>query len=181
MSHAELKSYQRRKYSEALLVGCCFALGALPPSAVIIMWATEKNSMRWLILTSVVAAFVAGTLVWRKVFGHGRKPTFWRGAGVGALVVILAHPLAWYLLFLLLYFSGEVGSFPERTLDPLRGLVASLTFSAVSLLMFGWATVSIGAAIGGGLGYVAGKEWEKSAGLYGLIHKAEKQEQHDNL
>lgn len=167
MIGAELKSYQRSNYKEALLVGGCFALGALPSSALIILWMKVNNSLLWLILTSVVAAFIAGTLLWRKVFDHGRKPTFWRGVGVGVLIVIVAHPLAWYLLFLLLYFSGESGSLEARTVNPLNGLGASLSYTAASLIVFGWATVPLGGAIGGGLGYVAGQEWEKSAGLQG--------------
>ena len=165
MFRAELKAYKRSTYKEALLVGGCFALGALLPSASIILWAKLRYPMQWLILTSVAAAFIAGTILWRKVFSHGRKPTFWRGAGVGALVVIVAHPLAWYLMFLLLFFSGEAGSLEARTIDPLNGLGTCFFYSAVSLLLFGWITVPIGGAIGGGLGYVAGQEWEKSAGL----------------
>lgn len=39
MSRAELKSYNRSKCREALLVGSCFALGALTVSASIILWA----------------------------------------------------------------------------------------------------------------------------------------------
>jgi hypothetical protein len=160
MSRAELKSYNKSKYREALLIGGCFALGALPASASIIFWAKGKSSLQWLILTSVVAAFIAGTLLWGKIFSRGRRPTFWRGAGVGALIVIVAHLLAWYLLFLLLYFSGARDSLEARTIDPLNGLVASLSYTALSLLFFGWITVPVGGVIGGGLGYVAGKEWE---------------------
>ena len=165
MFRAEVKSYNRSKYSEALLAGGCFALGALPASASVILLTTANDSMKWLILTSAVAAFIAGAILWRIVFGYGRRPTFWRGAGVGALVVVAAHPLAWYLLFLLLYFSGEPGSFPASTVHPLGGLTASLTASAMTLLVFGLVTIPLGGAIGGGLGYAAGKEWEKSAGL----------------
>jgi hypothetical protein len=164
MSRAELKSYHRSKFKEALLVGGCFALGALPASALTLWLAAVRYPLQWMILTSVIAAFITGTILWRTVFGHGRKPTFWRGAGVGALVVIVAHPLAWYLLFLLLYFSGEPSSFPERTLHPLGGLGASLTASAASLLVLGWITIPVGGLIGGSLGHAAGQEWEKSAG-----------------
>ena len=164
MSRRELKAYHRSKFKEALLVGGCFALGALPASALNIFLVDAQGSMRWLILTSVVAAFIAGTILWRKVFDLSRRPTFWRGAVVGALVVIVAHPLAWYLMFLLLYFAGD-SSFPARTLHPLGALGASLTASAASLLVLGWITIPVGGLIGGGLGHTAGKEWEKSAGL----------------
>ena len=163
MSRAELKAHNGSKFKEALLVGGCFALGALPASALVIFLTAAQGSLRWLILTSVVAAFIAGTILWRKVFDRGRRPTFWRGAGVGALVVIVAHPLAWYLMFLLLYFAGD-SSFPARTLHPLGALGASLTASAASLLVLGWITIPVGGLIGGGLGHVAGKEWENSAG-----------------
>jgi hypothetical protein len=165
MYHAELKAHQKSKYREALLVGGCFALGALPASASIILWMKGKSSLQWMILTSVVAAFIAGTILWRKVFGQGRRPTFWRGAGVGALVVVAAHLLAWYLLFLLLFFMGDPSSLRDEMVHPLRGLLGSLRVTAASLMLFGWITIPIGALIGGGLGYAAGKEWEKSAGL----------------
>ena len=100
MSLAELRAYNRSSYGEALLVGGCFALGALPASALSIYLADGASSARWLILTSVVSAFIAGAVLWKIVFSRGRRPTFWRGAGVGALVVTAAHPLAWYLMFL---------------------------------------------------------------------------------
>jgi hypothetical protein len=164
MSRRELKAYHRNNFKEALLVGGCFAMGALPASALTLWLAEARSPLHWMILTSVVAAFIAGTLLWRTVFGHGRRPTFWRGVGVGALVVIVAHPLAWYLMFLLLYFSGEPSSFPERTVHPLGALGASLTASAAGLLVLGWVTIPVGGLIGGGLGYIAGKEWEKSVG-----------------
>lgn len=164
MSRAELKAHQRSIYKEALLVGGCFALGALPASALSVFFVEGKGSLRWLILTSVIAAFIAGTILWKIVFGRGRKPTFWRGAGLGALVVIVAHPLAWYLVFLLLYFLGD-NSFPSETLHPLGALRASFVISWVSLLALGWINVPVGGVIGGGLGYVAGKEWEQSARL----------------
>jgi hypothetical protein len=164
MSRAELKAHNRSKFKEALLVGGCFALGALPASAATIFLAEARGSMRWLILTSMIAAFIAGTILWRKVFDHGRRPTFWRGAWVGALAVIVAHPLAWYLMFLLLYFAGD-SSFPARTVHPLGALGSSITASAASLLVLGWITIPVGGLIGGGLGHTAGKEWEKPARL----------------
>lgn len=173
MSRAELKSHNRRKYREALLAGGCFALGALPTSAAIIFLANMNKPLRWLILTSTIAAFISGTILGRIIFGGGRRPTFWRGAGVGALIVVMAQPLAWYLLFLILYFSGETDTFPATTVHPLGGLWASLPFASASLLLFGWVTVPVGGAIGGGLGYAAGKEWDKSAGSQGLIHTAD--------
>ena len=92
------------------------------------------------------------------------RATFWRGAGLGALIVATTQPLAWYLLFLLLYFSGESGSFPATTVHPLGGLLASFAYGALSLLFSGWITIPVGGAIGGALGYAAGKEWEKSDG-----------------
>ena len=165
MSRAELKSYKRSTYKEALLVGGCFALGALPASALTLWLVEVRYPLQWLILTSVIAAFITGTILWRTVFGHGRRPTFWRGAGVGALIVVMAQPLVWYLLFLLLYFSGEPSSLPATTVHPLGGLWASLALGAMSLLGFGWITVPVGGLIGGGLGYIAGQEWEKAARL----------------
>lgn len=157
MFDAESKSDDGSSSKEALLVGGCFALGALPASGLIVLWLKVNNSLLWLILTSVVSAFAAGALLWRKVFGRGRRPTLWRGAGVGFLIVIVAHPLAWYLLFLVLYFSGESVSVATRAVNPLNGLGASLTYSAMSLMVFGWVTVPLGGAIGGVLGYAAGK------------------------
>ena len=87
MSRAELKAHNRSNFKEALLVGGCFALGALPASALNLWLVEVRYPLQWLILTSVIAAFITGTMLWRIVFGHGRRPTFWRGAGLGALVV----------------------------------------------------------------------------------------------
>ena len=159
----ELKFRDRDSYMEALFAGGYFALVALLPSYLIL----SKGSLQELIFASAVAAFIVGTILWRKVFARGRRSTFWRGVTVGVLVGVLSHQLAWYLAMLWSYLGGAQGSLGERTIDPLNGLWASIVYSALSLVVVGWITAPIGGAAGGVLGFVAGKRREKPAGLRG--------------
>jgi hypothetical protein len=117
-----------------------------------------------MVFTSAVAAFITATLLWSVVFARNRRASFFRGAVVGALVGLVSHPPAWYLMLLFLYVSGERTSSGERTLDPVNGLWASLVYSLFSWLLVGWITALIGAAIGGSLGYLAGRVGKRPVG-----------------
>jgi fumarate reductase subunit D len=92
----------------------------------------------------------------------GSRPTFWRGFGLGALVGILSHPLAWFLFSIILYASGALGA---RNAGPIQALRDILSFSVLSLLLVGWITAPLGGAVGGYLGFLAGQERDKSSGL----------------
>lgn len=162
-SDGALDFHDRASYMETIVVGCYFALVALLPSYLIL----STTSLQELIFASVAAAFFVGMILWRKAFTRGRRPTFWRGVTVGVLVGTLSHPLAWYLAMLWAYLSGARGSLGDRTIDPLNGLWASIAYSALSLVVVGWITAPVGGAAGGVLGFIAGKRWQKSAGLRG--------------
>jgi hypothetical protein len=110
-----------------------------------------------MVFSAVVAAFIIATLLWRVVFARHRRASFYWGVLLGALVGLASHPLAWYLMILFFYLSGEPASSGEQTLDPVNGLWASLVYSLFSWLLVGWITALVGAAVGGTLGYVAAK------------------------
>ena len=117
-----------------------------------------------MVIAAGAAAFITATLLWKVVFGSGSRAGFFRGAFVGALVGLLSHPLAWYFMLLYFYVSGERASGGERTLDPVPGLWASLVYSLMSWLLVGWITAPVGAAVGGALGYQAGKNGKRLVG-----------------
>lgn len=142
-------------YKEALHAGGCFALAALAPSFLILTLIGVNDSWRGLIVTSSVAAFIMGTLLWKLIFAGGRRPTLWRGVGVGALVGIVSHPPAWYLLFVWFFVTGERSSLGDRTLDPLSAIPASFFASLASVWVVGWMTSSVSAIVGGVLGLTA--------------------------
>jgi hypothetical protein len=144
-------------YKDALFAGGCFALAALAASFLVLTVIIKvKDSLQGLIVTATVAAFIVGALLWKLIFSGGRRPNILTGAGVGALVGIVSHPLAWYLLMVWLFVAGGRSSLGDRTVDPLSAIPASLFFSLASLLAVGWATAPVGALVGGVLGYVAG-------------------------
>lgn len=144
-------------YKEALIAGGCFALAALAASFLILsVIIGAKDSWQGLIVTSAAAAFIMGALLWKLIFAGRRRPNLLSGAGVGALVGIVSHPLAWYLLMVLFFVTGERGSLGDRTVDPLSAIPASLLFSLASLLAAGWITAPLGALVGGVLGFVSG-------------------------
>ncbi len=101
-----------------------------------------------MLVAAPLAAFGCGMVCWGIFMARGQKLTFWRGVWVGALVGLLAHPLAWYGSVLYFYLSGE-----PNTLNPVEGVWASLLYALFSLIFIGWLTVPVGAVVGGFLAY----------------------------
>lgn len=93
-----------------------------------------------------VAAFLAGAGLFR-AFVVGRESLL-RGGVAGALVGIVAHPLAWYLLLLQTYVSGARSSLGEPTVGPVYGVYGAFAFSIWSWLLAGWLTVPVAGLIG---------------------------------
>ena len=87
---------------------------------------------------------------------------------VGALVGVVSHPLAWYLTYLwAAYVEGERYGLGSPIMVPFNALGISFALAGISLVLVGWITAPVGAAVGGALGYVAGKREGRSAGLQG--------------
>jgi hypothetical protein len=64
------------------------------------------------------------------------------------VIGLLSHPLAWYLAILWHYLSGDRASTGDEPLDPIMGITDSFVFSFWSLLLAGWLTIPVGAALG---------------------------------
>jgi len=97
-----------------------------------------------------IAAFLAPCFIWYIMIERRERISVSRGITVGALGAALAHFVCWYLFILSNYIEKlYLGKLTEYVLGPLEGILAALTYSFVSLLLFGLIILPIGALIGG--------------------------------
>jgi ABC-type Na+ efflux pump permease subunit len=97
-----------------------------------------------------IAAFLAPCFIWYIMIERRERISVSRGITVGALGAALAHFVCWYLFLLSNYIEKlYLGKLTEYVLGPLEGILAALTYSFVSLLLFGLIILPIGALIGG--------------------------------
>ena len=97
-----------------------------------------------------IAAFLAPCFIWYIMIERRERISVSRGITVGALGAALAHFVCWYLFILSNYIEKlYLGKLTENVLGPLEGILAALTYSFVSLLLFGLIILPIGALIGG--------------------------------
>jgi hypothetical protein len=61
-------------------------------------------------------------LFWRLFCPSDQPISARRGALVGILTGMLAHPVAWYLVMVWFYTSGARSSLGDKTVNPLEGL-----------------------------------------------------------
>jgi hypothetical protein len=114
-----------------------------------------NNQSGWgvLIVASTAAAFLTGFGLWYWLMTKRPQVTVKAGAVTGGLIGLLAHPLAWYLGILLLFFPGQTDSLGQPTANPLEGIPMALFYSLVGCLFTGWFTVPLGALVGGMVAY----------------------------
>ena len=97
-----------------------------------------------------IAAFLAPCFIWYIMIERRERISVSRGITVGVLGAALAHFVCWYLFILSNYIEKlYLGKLTEYVLGPLEGILAALTYSFVSLLLFGLIILPIGALIGG--------------------------------
>ena len=97
-----------------------------------------------------IAAFLAPCFIWYIMIERRERISVSRGITVGVLGAALAHFVCWYLLLLSSYIKHlYLGKLIENVIDPLLGILAALTYSLVSLPLFGLLTLPIGGLIGG--------------------------------
>ena len=101
-----------------------------------------------LIISSGLATFAVGLVLWRRLCAAARATSPRRGALVGALTGLLAHPLAWYFLILFNYLFGGPNSLGDQPLNPLEGLWGCFVFAFWSIFLTGWFTIPAGAITG---------------------------------
>ena len=122
-------------------------------------WMLAGNTSGWQIFIglSPVAAFLTGFVLWWSLMTLRPRVNLLFGLLAGALIGILAHPVAWYLAILWMYFSGETGSLGEPTVNPLEGLLYAPIYALPSLLIVGWLSVPLGLIGGGLVAYIQSK------------------------
>ena len=97
-----------------------------------------------------IAAFLAPCFIWYIMIERRKRISPSKGVIVGLLGAALAHFVCWYLLLLSSYIKHlYLGKLIENVIDPLLGILAALTYSLVSLPLFGLLTLPIGGLIGG--------------------------------
>ena len=97
-----------------------------------------------------IAAFLAPCFIWYIMIERRKRINPSRGVIVGLLGAALAHVICWYLLILSSYIEKfYLGVSTEKSIGPLEGILAALTYSLISLPLFGLLTLPVGGLIGG--------------------------------
>jgi hypothetical protein len=107
-----------------------------------------KNDWHSLVVSSGLAAFGVSFILWHFFCTPDRLISGRRGALVGALTGLLAHPVAWYLAIVWSYVIGERSSLGDRTINPFQGLIGCFVYAFFSILLLGWVTVPAGGITG---------------------------------
>ena len=106
-----------------------------------------------------IAAFLAPCFIWYIMIERRERISVSRGITVGVLGAALAHFVCWYLFLVSSYIEHlYLGESTEKVVGPLGGILAALTYSLVSLPLFGLLTLPIGGLIGGICGRILKKE-----------------------
>ena len=106
-----------------------------------------------------IAAFLAPCFIWYIMIERRKRISVSRGITVGVLGAALAHFVCWYLFLVSSYIEHlYLGESTEKLVGPLEGILAALTYSLVSLPLFGLLTLPIGGLIGGICGRIFKKE-----------------------
>ena len=130
-------------------------------------WLLAGNTSGWQIFVGIspLAAFLTGFILWWSLMTLRPRVSLLFGLLVGALIGILAHPVAWYLAILWMYFSGETGSLGEAPLNPVEGILYAPVYALPSLLIVGWLSVPLGLIGGGLVAYLQSRFIGKSVGV----------------
>ena len=121
-------------------------------SAHLILAHAPGDGWQSLAIWSGAAAFGLSLLFWRLFCASDQLISARRGALVGVLTGVLAHPVAWYLAIVWNYASGARTPLGDRALNPIEGLAGCLVLAFWSLLLTGWITVPAGGILGWILG-----------------------------
>ncbi len=131
-------------------------------AATVEIGSSGPNPFPYLVFAApLAAALVAPIAWWVLIIWKGRLSALW-GAGVGALVGLLAHPVMWAIWFTIVVFAAPsaiwnpftespiVNRFSELPAISVEGAVTVFVCSLASILLTGWFTVAVG-ALGGAL------------------------------
>jgi hypothetical protein len=123
---------------------------------LILSGSSQPGRSDWgpLVVSSGAAAFAVSCLFWRLLCAPDHLISARRGALVGVLIGLFAHPVAWYLFIVWSYLTGTRSSLGERAVNPVVALAACFVFAFWSILLTGWLTVPAGGIVGWVLGRV---------------------------
>ena len=128
----------------------CLPVGLL---AIAMIFSNNNNydSSWWRFQFSIAAASIlVPAFLWYLIIERKKRFSMKRGIVVGVLGAVLSHYFSW---FFFLYISPLLEQKPEILdggVDPLLfSMKASLTYSTVSLLLFGLLHLPVGGLIGG--------------------------------
>jgi hypothetical protein len=100
--------------------------------AYLILPRPETSDWHLIAISSGAAAFGGSYFLGHVFCSSSQLLSGRRGALVGVLTAILAHPVAWYLMNVWSYASGVRSSLADRALNPLEGLTACLVYACWS-------------------------------------------------
>ena len=110
-----------------------------------------------------IAAFLAPCFIWYIIIERRKRISSSKGVVVGLLGAALAHVICWYLFLLSSYIEQfYLGVLTEKSLGPLEGILAALTYSLISLPLFGLLTLPFGGLISGICGKIFKIKGEKT-------------------
>ena len=107
----------------------------------------DRGVVNW--FTIFLGTFASGSLFWWLLIARPRQLTILRGASAGVLASVLAYPLVFLVMFVLL---GEV-PFELRASSFLSRVGYALSASLFAVAFGGWYTLLLGALVGGLLAF----------------------------
>ncbi len=116
----------------------------------------KERAAPLLYLSAALASLLVGPFFWWLIVLRSRRITPGRGAWVGVVGSLVAHPLTWLLairLNALLSGRGFLYLEPERVSSPGDVLLSVAFFSWYSLILMGWFTALIGGLAGAGVAW----------------------------
>jgi hypothetical protein len=113
-----------------------------------------------------IAAFLTGTFLWWLLVSKVKTITLRRGFLVGALIALVSHSVAWYLLTFYLVAANALGV-SKLTFPKMLGLALINTFT--SIVSVGWITVPGGGLIGIILTYLQGRGLKEGIGRKKIV------------
>ena len=137
-----------RNTQYALKSAATFGLLGLALASVIVFNLSKVSDTWTLVLSASVASFALGYVLWRILCPGDRPSSVRQGILSGALMGLLAHPVAWYLAIVLNYMLHHP-MFPDKPpLDPITAFYASFVYAFFSIILTGWLAVAAGAIAG---------------------------------
>lgn len=145
-------------WQRSLIAGLVFGLAALAVGVFITAIFTILSGQSWLrqalafVPPAVVASLLLGIVGWRLLVRRGRDIEPYACALVGSGVAFSAHLLMWWLFLIVIVYIQFVSSTPGEEIrfpfTAIETILFVISGPFVTIMMFGWFTVLLGAAIG---------------------------------